>query len=90
MLGASYMLQTEASDDYKIPLYQEKVKRVTQFGQYVEENFENNYPVSWSEWLSTQGWQKVGISLFEHRREDVHELLDGNETGPDSRPCLDW
>ena len=53
MLGASYMLQTEASDDYKIPLYQEKVKRVTQFGQYVEENFENNYPVSWSEWLST-------------------------------------
>ncbi len=54
MLGASYMLQTKASDDYKIPLYQEKVKRVTQFGQYVEENYDNNYSVSWSDWLLKQ------------------------------------
>lgn len=54
MLGASYMLQTKASDDYKIPLYEEKVKRVIQFGQYVEENYENNFSVSWSEWLLSQ------------------------------------
>ena len=58
MLGASYMLQTNPSDDYKIPLYQEKAKRVVQFGQYVEENHANNYEVSWSDWLLTHDGQK--------------------------------
>ena len=52
MLGSSYMLQTNPSSDYKIPLYEEKAKRVVQFGQYVEEQAADNYPVSWSEWLS--------------------------------------
>ena len=52
MLGSSYMLQTNPSSDYKIPLYEEKAKRVVQFGRYVEEQAADNYPVSWSEWLS--------------------------------------
>ena len=54
MLGSSYMLQTDPSDDYKIPLYKEKAERVVQFGQYVEENAADNYPITWSEWLSQQ------------------------------------
>ena len=50
MLGASYMLQENPADPYKIPLYLEKIKRVRQFGDYVEENAPD-YEVSWSEWL---------------------------------------
>lgn len=54
MLGSSYMLQTEASDEYKNPLYQEKIKNTALFEQYVAENAGEGYPVSWSEWLKSQ------------------------------------
>lgn len=53
-LMSSYMLQTETSDEFKAPLYQEKAERAIQFGQYVEENHASNFALSWSEWLSKQ------------------------------------
>ena len=41
------------SDNYKVPYYAEKAKMVPLFCQYVEENYESDYEVKWSEWLAT-------------------------------------
>ena len=52
-LGGSYPLYTEDSDNYKVPYYAEKAKMIPLFCQYVEENYESDYEVKWSEWLAT-------------------------------------
>ena len=41
------------SDNYKVPYYAEKAKMIPLFCQYVEENYESDYEVKWSEWLAT-------------------------------------
>lgn len=51
-LGGSYPLYTEDSENYKVPYYAEKAKMVPLFCRYVEENYESDYEVKWSEWLA--------------------------------------
>ena len=50
-LGASYVLYTEDSDNYKVPLYAEKAKMTPLFYEYVQQQHGSNYEVPWSVWL---------------------------------------
>ena len=55
MLGSSYMLYaTDDSDNWKAPLYAEKVEMTYKFEEYVNENKDTNYALPWSEWLKQQ------------------------------------
>ncbi len=54
MLGGTYLLYTEDSDSYKVPLYQEKKEMTYLFDRYVAENRDSCYEISWSEWLAGQ------------------------------------
>ena len=54
MLGASYMLYTENSDSWRAPLYEEKARMTYLFEDYVNENKDTNFELSWSEWLEEQ------------------------------------
>jgi hypothetical protein len=52
MLGGVYSLYTSPSDDYKVPLYEEKARMTRLFYEYVNQNKDSNYEVSWSQWLA--------------------------------------
>ncbi len=54
MTGGNYLLYTEQSDSYKAPLYDEIAENIRLFYEYVQENHETNYELSWSEWLAGQ------------------------------------
>ena len=54
LLGATYPLYTEDSDDYKSPLYAEKAAMTPLFYAYVQENSASNYEVPWSQWLEAR------------------------------------
>ncbi len=54
MTGSGYVLYTEDSDSYKVPLYEEKVRMTPLFYEYVQQNRESNYDVPWSVWLEEQ------------------------------------
>ena len=51
MMGAGYSLYTEDSDSYKVPLYEEKAKMTAMIYEYIQENHQSNYKISWSQWL---------------------------------------
>lgn len=55
MTGSNYPLYLGSPDSYKVPMYAEKAEMTPLLLQYVEENHESNYEVSWSEWLEAQG-----------------------------------
>ncbi len=59
MLGGTYLLYTEDSDSYKVPLYREKYEMTWLFDQYVAENKDSNYEISWSEWLNAQEFEEA-------------------------------
>lgn len=52
MLGGVYSLYTCPSDGYKVPLYEEKARMTRLFYEYVNQNKDSNYEVSWSQWLA--------------------------------------
>ena len=49
-LGGNYPLYLQEKDNWKKPLYEEKAEMFPLMYQYVQENHESNYTVSWSEW----------------------------------------
>lgn len=51
MTGSNYPLYLGDGDSYKDPLYKEKAELAPLVFEYIEENHESNYKVSWSEWL---------------------------------------
>ena len=51
MLGGSYPLYTEDSDNYKVPYYAEKAKMTPLFYEYVQEQHESGYEVPWTQWI---------------------------------------
>ena len=54
MLGGSYPLYTEDSDNYKVPHYAMKATMTPLFYEYVQQQHEVNYEVSWSQWLTSR------------------------------------
>ncbi|MDO4741297.1 MAG: hypothetical protein Q4A66_11555 [Eubacteriales bacterium] len=54
MTGSNYPLYLGSEGSYKAPLYAEKAEMMPMLMQYVEENHEGGYAVSWSEWLAEQ------------------------------------
>ena len=53
MLGGSYPLYTEDSDSYKVPHYAINAKMAPLFYEYVQQQHEVNYGVSWIQWLTS-------------------------------------
>ena len=51
MLGGIYSLYTSPDAGYKVPLYEEKAQMTRLFYDYVNENRDDGYATSWSEWL---------------------------------------
>ena len=51
MLGGSYPLYTEQSDNYKVPHYEMKASMTPLIYEYVQENHATDFAVTWSEWL---------------------------------------
>ena len=51
-LGSNYPLYIQEKDDWKKDLYQEKADQFVLLYKYVQENYKNNYDISWSEWLT--------------------------------------
>lgn len=49
--GSNYPLYLGDGDSYKDPLYKEKAELAPLIFEYIEQNHESNYEVSWSEWL---------------------------------------
>lgn len=52
-LGSNYPLYIQTKDDWKKSLYQEKADNFVLLYTYVQENYKDNYQVSWSEWLNS-------------------------------------
>ncbi len=52
MLGGDYLLYTEHTGSYRDPLYEEKAAMTRRFYQYVQENHDSGYALSWSDYLS--------------------------------------
>ena len=57
MLGGSYPLYTEDSDNYKAPLYRIKAQMIPLLYEYIQEQHASNYAVPWSQWLAEQNLQ---------------------------------
>ena len=53
MLGGSYPLYTEDSDNYKVPHYAMKASMTPLFYEYVQQQHDLNYEVPWSQWLTS-------------------------------------
>ena len=53
MLGGSYPLYTEDSDNYKVPYYAIKAKMTPLFYEYVQQQHDLNYDMTWSQWLTS-------------------------------------
>lgn len=49
--GSNYPLYLGDGDSYKDPLYKEKAEMAPLIFDYIEQNHESNYEVSWSQWL---------------------------------------
>lgn len=54
LLGGSYVAHVEpaGSTYWKVPYYLEKARHIARFQQYVRENKEADFAVSWSDWLT--------------------------------------
>ena len=80
MTGSNYLLYTEQSDHYKAPLYDEIARNVRLIYQYIQENRNTNYELSWSDWLANRA-AETRIRVFE--TSDIHGALidasSGNE-----------
>ena len=57
MLGGSYPLYVEDSDNYKAPLYQVKARMTPLLYEYIQEQHASNYEIPWSQWLEAQDLQ---------------------------------
>ena len=73
MLGGSYPLYTEKSDNYKAPHYEIKAKMTPLFYEYVQEQHELNYEMSWSEWLKL----KNGESSEANVNDVCYKMISG-------------
>lgn len=51
MTGSNYPLYLGDGDSYKDPLYKEKAEMTPLIFKYIEENYQQNYETTWSEWL---------------------------------------
>ena len=51
-LGGNYPLYIQEKDDWKKQLYEEKANMFPLLYQYIQENYQSNYEVTWSEWLN--------------------------------------
>ena len=55
MTGSNFFYQEPEEGSYKVPFVLEKIRQCGLFAQYVEENADNNYPVSYTQWLKDKG-----------------------------------
>ena len=51
-LGGNYPLYIQEKDDWKKQLYEEKANMFPLLYQYIQENYQSNYEVTWNEWLN--------------------------------------
>lgn len=65
-LGSNYPLYIQTEDDWKKALYQEKADNFVLLYKYVQENYKDNYKVSWSKWLNNNknNVDVLRVSLF--------------------------
>lgn len=49
-LGSNYPLYLQEKDNWKKELYQEKADNFVLLYEYVQENYKDNYSISWSDW----------------------------------------
>ena len=53
-LGGNYPLYLQEEDDWKKELYEEKARMFPLLYQYIQENYQSNYEVTWGEWLNNR------------------------------------
>ena len=55
MTGSNFFYQEPEEGSYKVPFVLEKIRQCGLFSQYVEENADDNFPVSYTQWLKDKG-----------------------------------